>query len=298
MLVFIFLLCYHRYVLGAIMNIDKKEIEELKDSANAIMVNELKTYYLLGDTNEYDDFEPQKVKNDASLHDLYKKACCMYAGYKIEENEEQAFKLWKQLAEQDDANSMIELSAKAFVDDKKEEGFALLQKAGKLGSEIAQYRFAVCNFLGYGTAENAEKAFTIIKKLAEQKFPNAVYLLGSFYFNDNGTFVEQDKKKGWELIKTASALGCAYAQYEVAIQYFIKQDKDANFADVAELMDKAAEGGDLRALYVMSLAYAKGEGVEADLDKAMRYLAQSYEGGFPLAIELMKKLSKDNSEKK
>lgn len=282
-------------LLGDIMEIDKKAIEELRESANVIMLNELKTYYLLGDTNEYDDFEPKNVSDDEkNAYQLYKKACCMYAGYKIDEDEDKAFALWEKAAKQGEPNSMVELSALCINNEKFEEGFAHLQQSAKLGNEVAQYRVAVCYFLGLGTNENGEKGFAIIKKLAEKNYPNAVYLLGSFYFNDGGVFVEQDRVKGWELIKKASSLGSPYAQYEVAIQYFIKKNDKANFGEVVSLMEKSAEGGDLRALYVLSLAYAKGEGVEVDLDKAMRYLAQSYEGGFPLAVKLMEAISKNN----
>jgi len=277
------------------MEIDKKAIEELRESANIIMLNELKSYYLLGDTNEYDNFEPQSVgNNSANPYDLYKKACCMYAGYKIEENEEEAFKLWQLSAKNGETNAMVELSALCINKEKYEDGFKYLQQSANMGNEVAQYRIAICYFLGLGTNENGEKAFAIIKKLAENNYPNAVYLLGSFYFNDGGVFVEQDRIKGWELIKKASSLGSPYAQYEVAIQYFIKKNEKANFGEVVALMEKSAEGGDLRALYVLALAYAKGEGVKVDIDKAMRYLAQSYEGGFPLAVQLMETISKQN----
>ena len=75
------------------MEIDKKVIEELRESANILMLHELKSYYLLGDTDEYDNFEPEKV-NEASAtpFEIYKKACCMYAGYKTKEDE----KKWKE----------------------------------------------------------------------------------------------------------------------------------------------------------------------------------------------------------
>lgn len=275
------------------MEIDKKVIEELKESANVIMLHELKSYYLLGDTDEYDDFEPMKVKeSSATPFQLYKKACCMYAGYKIQEDEKGAEAIWKELGAGKESNSLIELSASAFNQNKFEEGFKYIQKSANLGNSIAQYRVAICYFLGVGVKEDSKKAFSIINMLAEEDFPNAVYLLGSFYFNDNGVFVAQDKKMGWDLIKKASVLGSPYAQYEVAMQYFIKKNGKADFSEVVDLMEKSAEGGDLRALYVLALAYAKGEGVAVDLDKSMRYLAQSYEGGFPLAIKLMETISK------
>lgn len=275
------------------MEIDKKVIEELRESANVIMMHELKSYYLLGDTDEYDNFNPEKI-NEASAtpFEVYKKACCMYAGYKTKEDEKGAEVLWEKMGAKKESNSLVELSVSAFIKDDYEAGFKYIQKSANLGNPVAQYRVAICYFLGIGTKEDGKKAFSIISKLAEEDFPNAVYLLGSFYFNDNGVFVTQDRKMGWDLIKKASTLGSSYAQYEVAMQYFIKKNGKADFSEVVDLMEKAAEGGDLRALYVLALAYAKGEGVKVDLDKSMRYLAQSYEGGFPLAVQLMETISK------
>ena len=121
-------------------------------------------------------------------------------------------------------------------------------------------------------------------------------MLGSFYMSDNGLIVQRDITKGWDLIKKAAKLGSPFAQYEVAIQLCATSQNNVFSQEVITLLTSSADNGDLRAQYLLALAYAKGEGVEVNLEKSMNYLAQSFEGGFPLAIDLMKKIKESLKE--
>lgn len=273
------------------MQISKEDMEMIRKTGESLFLNELRSFYLLGDTNEYDNFNPQSL-NYVSADDFtkYKYACCLYAGFKIEENEEKAFKIWASLANDGQVESMLETSVVLFQNGRNEDAFLMLQRCAKAGNQIAQFRLALCYMFSVGTPQNNEKAVKICEKLSAEGFPNAVYMLGSFYYNGGGEFVPQDKAKGWELIKKASQLGSPFAEYEVAIQLCAHQENHTFSKQVIDLLEKSARGGDLRALYLLSLAYAKGEGVEVDLEKSMSYLAQSYEGNFPLAVDLMEKL--------
>ena len=274
------------------MEISKEDLESIKNAGISIFLNEIKSYYLLGNTNEYDSFEPSKINlENCTEFEKYKLACCLYAGFKIDEDEELAFKLWQEGAEVGHKESMLEYSVCLFNDEKIEDGFLMLQDAANAGNKIAQFRIALCYMFGYGTKQNEKKAFTIFEKLAEENFPNAVYMIGSFYMTDTeGFFVKRDTAKGWELIKKACSLGSPFAQYEVAIQLYANEQNKEFTEDVFKLIKVSADNGDLRAQYLLALAYAKGEGVEVDLEMSMNYLAQSFDGGFPLAIELMEKI--------
>ncbi len=273
------------------MEISKDDLMEIKKAGESIFLNELQSYFLLGNTNEYDNFEPSKLNlSSCSEFDKYKYACCLYAGFKIEEDEEKAYKIWEECAEQGQPFAMIEYSVYLFKNGKREEGFKFLQMAANAGNKLAQFRIALCYMFGYGVEQNEKKAFTIFEKLSEEDYPNAVYMLGSFYMTDNGLFVKRDAMKGWELIKKASKLGSPFAQYEVAIQMCASTQNNEFTPTIIKLLTSSADNGDLRAQYLLALAYAKGEGVDVDLEKSMSYLAQSFEGGFPLAIELMQKI--------
>ncbi len=275
------------------MQISKEDLEMIRKSGESLFLNELKSFYLLGDTNEYDSFDPSKLDlKTAGDFDKYKYACCSYAGFKIDEDEERAFQIWLELADAGQVEAMLESSVFFFKNNDNEEGFKMLQKCANAGNQIAQFRIALCYMFGFGTAQNQEKAMKIFEKLSISNYPNAVYMLGSFYYNGDDKIIARDQNKGWELIKKACKLGSPFAEYEVAIQLCAHKEDHSFTPDVIALLEKSANGGDLRALYLLSLAYAKGEGVEIDLEKSMNYLAQSYEGEFPLAIDLMDKLRK------
>lgn len=273
------------------MQISNEDLDMIRRSGESLFYNELKSFYLLGDTSEYDNFSPSTLNfSAASDFDKYKYACCMYAGFKIEENEENAFQIWMQLAENGQVESMLETSAYLFQNGDNERAFKMLQRCANAGNQIAQFRIALCYMFAVGAEQNQEKAVKIFEKLSAEGFANAVYMMGSFYYNGGGEYVEKDTVKGWELIRKACKLGSPFAEYEVAIQICAQQEDRTFTKQVINLLEKSARGGDLRALYLLSLAYAKGEGVEVDLEKSMSYLAQSYEGDFPLAVELMEKL--------
>ena len=279
------------------MEIKKEDLEAIKKTGESIFLNEIKSYYLLGNTNEYDHFDPTKIDiNKCSDFDKYKYACCLYAGFKIAENEDYAYQNWKSCADEGQTDAMIEYSVYLFRENRLEEGFKMLQTAANNGNILAQFRIALCYMFGYGTNQDEKKAFKIFEKLSAENYPNAVYMLGSFYISDNGIFVKRDISKGWELIKKASLGGSPFAQYEVAIQMCANTPNNEFTPEVISLLQSSADGGDLRAQYLLALAYAKGEGGNADIEKSMNYLAQSYEGGFPLAIELMEKIKNSISE--
>ena len=63
------------------MKINKEDLMAIKKTGESIFLNEVQSYYLLGNTNEYDKFEPTKLNlNECSDFDKYKYACCLYAG--------------------------------------------------------------------------------------------------------------------------------------------------------------------------------------------------------------------------
>ena len=279
------------------MKISKEDLMAIKKTGESIFLNEVQSYYLLGNTNEYDKFEPTKLNlNECSDFDKYKYACCLYAGYKIIEDEEKAYKIWQELAKKGQAESLIEYSVYLFKNNAQAEAFECLQQSATSGNTLAQFRIGLCYMFGFGIEQNEKKAFAIFEKLSQSDYPNAVYMLGSFYMSDNGVIVQRDITKGWDLIKKAAKLGSPFAQYEVAIQLCATSQNNVFTQEVITLLTSSADNGDLRAQYLLALAYAKGEGVEVNLEKSMNYLAQSFEGGFPLAIDLMKKIKESLKE--
>ena len=112
--------------------INEAFVDELYNSAQSVVHNELKSHFLLGDTEEFDNFIPDSVELDtANAYDIFRLACCQYVGYRTEENENEAENNWLKASTMGDANAMLELSVCLFTELKYEEGFKeLFSKMG------------------------------------------------------------------------------------------------------------------------------------------------------------------------
>ena len=156
------------------MKINQDFIDELYKSALSIVYNELKTHYMLGDTEEFDEFDPKSVNEEsAKAYDVYRLACCEYVGYKIEENELFAERHWLKASNANDHNAMLEYSVCMFEQGRVEEGFKSLLKASKLGDSVAIFRTALCYLNGIGCKEDSKRGVELIKLLAKNNDANS-----------------------------------------------------------------------------------------------------------------------------
>lgn len=269
-------------------------IEELYKSALSIVYNELKTHYMLGDTEEFDSFDPSTVKvESASAYDIFRLACCEYVGYKVDENEALAEKHWLQASNGGDKNAMLEYSVCLFESGKVEDGFKCLLKASKLGESTAIFRVSLCYLNGIGCKENGKKGTELMKLLANNEYPNALYFYSSMLEYGNGEDVAMDKAKAKEVLEKALKLGSAFAMTDIGLKAYINGKDDEQKKDALKMVERGAEDGDIRAMCVMAIVYAKGEcGVGIDVEKSHRYLALSYDAGFPISVRIVEQAKK------
>lgn len=107
---------------------------------------------------------------------------------------------------------------------------------------------------------------------------NALYMLGMMYFKGDG--VNQDGNKALELWQKAAdeehpaamgLLGRAYMEGKMGF------DRDA--ASGLVLLEKAANGGNTASSVYLGNIYAKGTGVEQDMERAMKWYEQAASAG-------------------
>ena len=107
---------------------------------------------------------------------------------------------------------------------------------------------------------------------------NALYMLGMMYFKGDGA--DQDRNKALELWRKAAdeehpaamgLLGRAYMEGKLGF------DKDPASGRV--LLEKAANGGNTPSSVYLGNIYAKGEGVEQDMERAMKWYEQAASAG-------------------
>ncbi|MGN1227888.1 MAG: tetratricopeptide repeat protein [Christensenellales bacterium] len=271
------------------IKINQAFVDELYQSALSIVYNELKSHYLLGDTNEFDDFEPKKIDvNSASAYDIYRLACCEYVGYKTDENENLAEKHWLKASNMNDANAMLEYSVCLFENVKYEDGFKCLLKASKLGNAVAIFRVALCYLNGIGTSENSKKGVELIKLLSAKDDANSLYFYSTMLEYGNGGEVAVDKQKSKECLDKAFELGSPFAKTDVGLKAYMSAKTSEEKLEALKLVEQGADDGDIRAMCIMSIMYAKGEdGLPQDVEKSHKYLALSYDAGFPIAVKIV-----------
>lgn len=276
------------------VNINEEFIDELYKSAISIVLNELKSHYLLGDTTEFDNFEPKDVNvENASAYDIFRLACCEYVGYKTDENEALAEKHWLKAGSMDDINAVLEYSVCLFEQGKQEDGFKCLLKAGKKGNSVAIFRLALCYLNGIGCEEDAKRGTELIKLLASKDEPNALYFYSTMLEYGNGSDIEVDKEKAQEYLIKSLRLGSQFAKTDAGLKAYMNSKTDEEKKVALKMVEEGADDGDIRAMCVMSIIYSRGEdGYPQDIEKAHKYLALSYDAGFPIAVRIVEEAKK------
>ena len=285
---------YGGLIMAEKMEIDQNFIDELYSSALSIVYNELKSHYLLGDTDEFDDFEPEKIDVEkATSYDIFRRACCEYVGYKTNENENLAVRHWLKASSMGDANALLEYSVCLFEQVKYEEGFKCLLKASKAGNTIAIFRIALCYLNGIGIKEDTKKGVELIRLLASKDDANALYFYSTMLQYGNIEGVNQDKEASEKALNKAVKLGSYFAKTDVGLKAFIQAKNVEEKRKALQLVEEGAEDGDIRAMCIMSIIYSRGEeGIEPDMEKAHKYLALSYDAGFPISVRIVEEAKK------
>ena len=108
------------------------------------------------------------------------------------------------------------------------EAYKLLEPAARKGNRAALFMMGYFSYFGRGgQRKDAAKAVAPLTKAADLGYPGALRLLGSMYFNAEGT--PRDLVKGYAYMKVAEALGDT-----IAVR-FARQANDslsrANLAD-------------------------------------------------------------------
>jgi TPR repeat protein len=135
---------------------------------------------------------------------------------------------------------------------------------------------------GEGTAADAGKFFTWIRKAAEAGDAQAMMNLALAY--DAGKGTRQDAGKFLDWTRRAAEAGEPRAMFNLAMAYWSGTGLEADPARYYEWTRKAAGAGDTRAKFNLALAYEIGKGVEVDTGKYLQWLLSAAEDGEPVAM--------------
>jgi len=105
-------------------------------------------------------------------------------------------------------------------------------------------------------------ALTLSKKLAEQGYASAQFLLGSMYKNGKGT--PQNYKAAIKWYTKAAEQGEVKAQYNLGRMYQNGHGTPQDYKEAIKWWTKAAEQGEVHAQFNLGVAYARGAGTPQD----------------------------------
>jgi TonB family protein len=144
-------------------------------------------------------------------------------------------------------------------------------------------------------AKAMERAVKSIQDLARQRFPAAMYVLGSWEIA--GDHVSQNPADGLALIRQAADRYYGPALYEIGIRQVEGRDLDKEPAKGLETMRHASVLGSPQAQFALGARYEIGEGVPRELDRARRYFRLCAAQGVPLCQYRVGKLLLETTDR-
>lgn len=134
-----------------------------------------------------------------------------------------------------------------------------------------------------------EDEIWLIKKRAERKDPDALYLLSYAYSEPYqiDTGLESDPYLSLRLLESAAQLGQPDAQYGLSLHYSIGKGVPENHTTAFELMKKAATSGKPRYISELASYYSRGRGVAKNIKIANELLIKSANQGFGVSQAIL-----------
>jgi hypothetical protein len=196
-----------------------------------------------------------------------------------------AFKEWRPLAEQGDANAQCGLgnmySQGPFAIFNQTEAARWYRKAADQGHAGAQSSLGEMYRYGKGVVQDYAEAARWYRKAADQGHAGAQSSLGEMY--RYGKEVPQDYAEAHRWLRKAAEQGNADAQQNLAVIYSDGLGVPQDYAEAHRWMRKAAEQGEALAQFFVGLWYKNGRGVAQDYAEAARWYRKAAEQGDALA---------------
>ena len=130
-------------------------------------------------------------------------------------------------------------------------------------------------------AGNYDRAFGLLKPLAEDGHADAQAIVGLMYALGQGVIQDPDEAVKW--YRLAAEQGHADAQFNLAVIYYLGAGVDPDDKEASHWYERAADQGVAAAQYNLGYMYYKGHGVARDYVQAYKWwalaAAQNHEHG-------------------
>lgn len=149
-------------------------------------------------------------------------------------------------------------------------------------SNYSRVELALCYEAGYGVEKDYSKAFELFSQAAESGYAYASLKMG--YYLEDSLAGEEDYAAAFDCFKKASEAGHPEGTYNMGRYYRYSVGIPENPELAIKYFEEAAEKGDMQAKIELALIYEQAYGgVEFDAQKAMDYMTEAAEYGYPYA---------------
>lgn len=158
------------------------------------------------------------------------------------------------------------------------EAFHWMGEAAAGGHPQAQFQMGWLCYYGCGTFRSIKQSVSWFSKAADQGHLEALTWLGKLHLMGRG--VPKDEDQGFKLFKQAALKEHAAAELQMGLAYLGGVSVNRHPSRALYWLERAAEHGDVEALYHLGKMYRSGEAGVTDLIRSREYFLKSFVAGF------------------
>lgn len=211
---------------------------------------------------------------------LYRLGRCLLHGNGTEANAQEGMRYLYDAAELGNGEAWREIGLSMRDEEDESSAVECFDKAVCYGSKAAYLNAALCHFYGRGCEKDAEAAYTLFLKAAEDGDAEAGGYVALYYLFGLGN-IDADTDKAAGYLRSTVGSGDTLAKCLMALCYlagggtYKNMSNGKRYTAALALLRDAAEKGETAAYYPLALCYMDGLGVKSDKHKARRYLEKA-----------------------
>ena len=179
----------------------------------------------------------------------------------------------------------------AYEEEEYDKAYAILKPLAQQGHTQAQFHLGTMYFHGRGIGRDSMAALVWYLAAADQGHTQAQYNVGVAYAQGIG--VDRDMRRATVWWRKAALKGSTDAQFNLGLVYGKGYGVARDAVAAARWWRMAALQGDPAAQFNLGMMYARGDGVDRNWEQALDWWRKAARQGFSHAIKALKSARRD-----